>query len=65
MRKSSVLIGASSSHGQSRHRLTDVAIILDDLRHGEALQEKLVPMQDGALFNLGLELSPSRRALTS
>ena len=33
---------------QRRNRLADVAVVMHDLRYGESLKQKVMPVQDGA-----------------
>ena len=40
-------------HRQLGDRLTDVAIVVHDLRHGEPLKQQVVPVLDRAPANLG------------
>ena len=40
-------------HGQLGDGLTDVAIVVHDLRHGEPLKQQVMPVMDRAPANLG------------
>jgi hypothetical protein len=39
--------------------LADVPVVVDDLRHGEPLEQEVVPVQDGALGNLRVQFRPA------
>ena len=47
-----MLIGASELHRQIGDGLTDVAVVVHDLRHGEALKQQVVPVQHRAVADL-------------
>jgi hypothetical protein len=50
-------------HGQLGDRLTDIAVIVHDLRDAETSNEKVVPVQDGAPANLRTRREPEAQRI--
>ena len=51
--------------GEVGDGLTDVAVVVHDLRHGEPLKQQVMPVLKCAPANLGGRVSPRRRASVS